>query len=209
MTQRIVSAVGVVTPVSADDYMQHYAAAHYEWVNGVLIAMSPISSEHDEITGFLYLLLRAYLEQKPLGKVKREPFVMKLEKTNSRREPDLQVILGENLANLKKTFMDGAADICIEVVSAESVTRDHGEKLKEYETGGVREYWIVDPLRDECRFYRLADGIYKPVKLDAEETYQTPLLPQFKLAVPVLWQKELPEFSEIGAMVQAMMKATD
>lgn len=25
----------------------------------------------------------------------------------------------------------------------------------------------------------------------------------------VLWQKELPEFSEIGAMVQAMMKATD
>lgn len=70
-------------PISADDYMQHYAAAHDEWVNGVLISMSPISSQHDEITGFLYLLLRAYFEQKPFGKVKREPFVMKLDKTTS------------------------------------------------------------------------------------------------------------------------------
>lgn len=197
----------VAVDVSPDDYMKNYAAHHYEWVQGVVIKMSPVSDEHDEITGFLYLLLRAYLEQKLVkGKVKREPFVMKVEKTNSKREPDLQIILGDNLNNLKDTFMDGPADICIEVVSSESTSRDHGEKLKEYEGGGVKEYWIIDPIRDECRFYQLVGDVYKPVKFD--DTYQTPILPKFNLTVSILWKKtELPEFSEIGAMVKQMVES--
>ena len=43
--------------------------------------------------------------------------------------------------------MNGAADICIEVISPESVIRDRGEKFEEYERGGVGEYWIFDYLR--------------------------------------------------------------
>jgi Uma2 family endonuclease len=42
--------------------------------------------------------------------------------------------------------MDGAADIVIELVSPESVHRDYGEKLYEYEQAGVPGYWIIDPL---------------------------------------------------------------
>lgn len=58
----------------------------------------------------------------------------------------------------------GPADICIEVVSEERIARDHGEKFAEYEKAGVREYWIVDPLRDTCRFNRLNEaGVYIPV----------------------------------------------
>ena len=53
--------------------------------------------------------------------------------------------------------MLGAADLCVEVVSPESVTRDCREKLTEYEQAGVREYWLIDPFRTQARFHRLTD----------------------------------------------------
>ena len=91
----------------------------------------------------------------PIGRVLGEPFVMRLpEFPKRRREPDLMVVLQSNPNKLTETYMDGAADICIEIVSPGTVGTDHGAKLYEYEKGGVQEYWIIDPIRDECRFYR-------------------------------------------------------
>lgn len=104
--------------------------------------------------------------------------------------------------------MDGAADLCIEVVSVDSVERDHGEKFAEYERGGVGEYWIVDPLRNECRFYRLnSQNVYMRTVEDADGIYQTPLLPGLRLSVPTLWQVELPGPITIAEQVRAMLSA--
>ena len=119
---------------------------------------------------------------------------------NRRREPDLMIVLKTNPHELKDTYLDGAADICIEVVSEESIDRDHGEKFREYEVGGVPEYWIIDPLHDEARFYRLNDqGRYERQSEDAAGNYRTPTLPGLALHVPTLWQDELPG---AGATVQ-------
>jgi hypothetical protein len=53
--------------------------------------------------------------------------------------------------------------------SPESHRRDRVEKFAEYERGGVPEYWILDPVRQETLFYVLnADGIYEPVEPDAK-----------------------------------------
>lgn len=61
------------------------------------------------------------------------------------REPDVQVILDNYPGEFTEIGMIGPADICIEIVSPESVTRDRGEKFSEYEQAGVTEYWIIDP----------------------------------------------------------------
>ncbi|HLA45218.1 MAG TPA: Uma2 family endonuclease, partial [Aggregatilineales bacterium] len=82
---------------------------------------------------------------------------------------------------------------------------DHGEKLEEYQKGGVREYWIIDPALQECRLNRLnEEGVYLAQKTDVNENYHTPLLPKFSLHVPTLWKKPLPNFFEIGDSVRAM-----
>jgi Uma2 family endonuclease len=193
--------------IAVDEYMEKYASQHYEWVRGYVIKMSPISLQHDDQTDYTRDLLKAYFSLNPIGRVIAAPFVMQVDATESRREPDLQVILKTNPGQLTDTAMIGPADICIEVVSAESVTRDYAEKFVEYEKGGVREYWIFDPLHSASHFYRLDEsGVYIQQQLDADGNYRTPLLPKFALHVPTLWQEALPDFAAIWQTVQAMVK---
>jgi Uma2 family endonuclease len=195
----------VAAHVSAEEYMERYAETHHEWVQGVIVRMSPASMVHDALTSYLRKLLEAYFDMSPIGKVLGEPFVMRLEATHSFREPDLQVILNDNPGKLTDTAMIGPADICIEVVSPESAPRDYGDKFVEYEKAGVREYWIFDPIRQRCQLNRLEpSGVYAAASLDEVGIYRTPLLPKLALHVPTLWQKELPGFFAIGETVRAM-----
>jgi Uma2 family endonuclease len=144
----------------------------------------------------------------PIGQVIQASFVIQLDATNSRREPDLQIILNTNPGELTDTAMIGPADLCIEVVSEESVARDHGEKFAEYEKAGIQEYWIVDPIREVCRFNQLNEaGVYVPVQMGQNGIYETPLLPELQLDVGTLWQEKLPGYFEIGQAVQKMLKA--
>ena len=47
-----------------------------------------------------------------------------------------------NLGQMRPEALDGPADLVVEVVSEESVTRDDDEKFTEYETAGVQEDWL-------------------------------------------------------------------
>jgi Uma2 family endonuclease len=147
--------------------MEQYALDSCEWVRGVLIKMTPVSLLHDAITSYLRKFLEAYFALSPIGQVIGHPFVLKLEVTESRREPDLQIILNDNPGQLTDMAMIGPADICIEVVSPESVARDYGEKFAEYEKAGVKEYWIFDPIRKASRCNRLNEqGLYIECPVD-------------------------------------------
>jgi Uma2 family endonuclease len=193
----------VALNVSAEDYMEKYAEHFYEWREGVVYKISPVSAKHDDIAGYLRELFRSYFVLRAIGTVKSAPFVMKLGK--SRREPDLQVILKDGSAKIEETFTDGAADICIEIVSLSNEGTDYGDKLREYEAGGVREYWIIDPLRKECRFQRLSsEGLYKLV-IPEEDIYSSPLLPDFRLDTAIFWLMEMPNIFEVAEMVKKML----
>ena len=198
------AGVIVAVDVSAEDYLVEYMDGHYEWVDGTVVKLPTVTLEHDQLANFLRSILNAYLSLMPLGKTLGAPFVMRLEK--SFREADIQIILNENLPNLQRTYMQGPADICIEVVSEESISRDYGEKFAEYEKAGVREYWIIDHKHSRPTFYRLDEaGSYHSISPDEQHHYHTPLLPQFYLPINVLWQEELPGYFEIGDMVKAML----
>jgi Uma2 family endonuclease len=203
-----INALGrvVATGIPWETYMERYAAQFCEWVEGTVFAMSPVSEQHDNLTRYLALLLCAYLELRPLGHIRQAPFAMNIQAEGITREPDIQIILESSLPRLTPTFMDGPADICVEVVSVESVQRDHGIKFSEYERAGVGEYWIIDPLRSEARFYRRDDtGIYVPQFPDNHSIYQTPDLPGLQIQVPLLWQAELPGPLAVTQAVQTML----
>lgn len=192
--------------VSAEEYMAHYAHDFYEWDDGRLVKMAPIQLRHAKLVSYLQKLLEAYFTLRPIGDVVGEPFVMRLDSVKGYREPDLQVILHTNPGQFTPTAMIGPADICIEVVSPESGDRDYGKKFLEYEKAGVREYWIVDPIRKAARLNRLTpDGIYADISPDAEGDYETPLLPGLKLHVPTLWAEPLPDILQIVEAVRAML----
>jgi len=193
--------------ISAEDCMEHYAEQHYEWINGELIPLSLVHARHDLLVRYLIILLDTYLESMPMGQIRQDPFVMRLPEIESRRQPDIQFIRDDNPNELKLTYMDGAADICIEIVSPASVVTDRGVKYEEYAKGGVREYWLIDPISNEARFYRLSDeGFYIAQELTGDE-YQTDILPKFKLHIPTLWEKDLPKTRAIVRAVDEMIQA--
>jgi Uma2 family endonuclease len=165
-----------------------------EWVNGEVIMTSPASVKHQEIKSFIAEVLKKYAKLKDLGKVLDAPFQMKL--TESGREPDVIFIAKANLGKLQSTFYDGGADIAVEVVSPESVNRDKTDKYKEYEAGGVREYWLIDAVEDKATFYRLENGKYKQVKLQDGKFYSD-VMPGFWLQIAWLWQNPLLEVEDV------------
>lgn len=202
----------VAEAVPFDDYLEHYAEHFHEWVRGYVIEMSPVAMRHEQIVDYLRMLLNAWLarrattlERKPIGILLGMPFVMRTDVAPSGRLPDLQLILETNPGDLTETVMLGPADLCVEVVSPESVTRDYREKRAEYEQAGVREYWLIDPFRTQARFHRLNDdGAYALHEPDDHGAYTTPLLPGLMLTVPVLRQTTLPDFFAIARSVEAM-----
>ncbi|MBD0320396.1 MAG: Uma2 family endonuclease [Gemmatimonadetes bacterium] len=141
--------------------------ARVEWVNGEIVEMSPVTDRHAEITVFLTTLLNLLASRRQLGRVLHAPFYMKAGPEAGAREPDVLFVRTENLARIRKTYLDGPADLVIEVVSPDSRVRDRGEKFYEYETGGVGEYWIIDPLRNRMEAHRLGQGGYDPIEMDA------------------------------------------
>jgi Uma2 family endonuclease len=94
-------------------------------------------------------------------------------------------------------WIDGPADLVVEIVSPESRERDYHEKLAEYEAAGVPEYWLIDPLQSAARFYQLgADGRYQLAAVGEDGIYTSREAPGFRLRVSWLWQRPLPTIHE-------------
>src|SRR5437879_4530557 len=110
-----------------------------EWVDGEVIILSPASKQHQSLNKFLTMILGAFIEARDLGELLFAPFLMKLSTRPSGREPDLIFIAKEHLDRLKNTYLDGPADLVIEIVSPESQARDRGAKFYEHEKAGVAE----------------------------------------------------------------------
>ena len=74
-------------------------------------------------------------------------------------EPDISVICDKN--KLDDKGCNGAPDWIIEIVSPNSKRMDYYVKLFKYRTAGVREYWIVDPIREMILVYDFENDDYE------------------------------------------------
>jgi Uma2 family endonuclease len=164
-----------------------------EWVDGEVILLTPASNQHQDLVGFLTALLRHFAEAHRLGVVRSAPFQMKTGADLPGREPDILFIAHDHLDRLQNTYVDGPADVVVEVISPDSRARDRGEKFYEYEQGGVGEYWLIDPLRRQAEWYRLGeDGIFRPLSVGDDGTFRSIVLDGLWLQVEWLWQEPLP-----------------
>jgi Uma2 family endonuclease len=174
-----------------------------EWVDGEIILMSPSDNEHQFVLGFLHRLIGAFVEERGLGWVFLPPFLMRLATRPSGREPDLMFLASEHGDRDRRTYIDGPADLVVEIVSPDSGARDRGEKFVEYEQAGVPEYWVIDLVRQQASFYRLGeDGRYRPGPVD-DGWYASAVLAGFRLRVDWLWQRPLPTVAEATRQQEA------
>ncbi|MCZ7568183.1 MAG: Uma2 family endonuclease [Ardenticatenaceae bacterium] len=145
-----------------------------EWVDGEVIVTSLARDRHQDIVRFLTAVLSVFVETHEPGAVRPAPFQMKLAQ--------------EHLDRLKATYLDGPADLVIEITSPESVGRDRGEKFYEYEQANIPQYWLIDPERKRAEFYRLDEnGQYQLAPQEAGVS-RSRVLEGFWLRADWLWQ---------------------
>ena len=124
-----------------------------ELIDGQIYYMAPPTRKHQDIIGELFGIIREYIKSKK-GSCKPyvAPFAVFLTKNNKNYvEPDISVICDKSKLTEKGCI--GAPDWIIEVVSPSSKQMDYFTKLFQYRNTKVREYWIVDPLKNRITVY--------------------------------------------------------
>ncbi|NJN96461.1 MAG: Uma2 family endonuclease [Anaerolineales bacterium] len=184
----------VVEKISYDEFLRKYSGVHAEWIGGEVITLITASNRHQDLVDWLIAILRMFVETYNLGWIRSAPFNMQMPHLERGREPDILFVAQERLHIVQSSHLAEAADLVIEIVSPESIGRDRGEKFVEYEAAGVREYWLIDPDRQQAEFYRLTEaGRYHLIFPGDEGIFRSEVLSGFWLKTEWLWQEHLPK----------------
>ena len=124
-----------------------------ELVDGHFYSMAPPNTRHQILLSRLNQKIANYIDTKGgTCEVIPAPFAVFLNNDSINYvEPDISVICDKN--KLDDRGCNGAPDWIIEIVSPSNQQMDYEIKLFKYRTAGVREYWIVNPIRKIVQTY--------------------------------------------------------
>lgn len=183
-------------PLTVDDLQRTPDdGRRYELVDGRLdVSPAPVSF-HTLVTGRLTTHLSNCA---PTGFLVMDSPGITLNSGRTRhRIPDVAVIRGEDF---QMPYTTEPPALAIEVVSPESVLRDHHTKKHEYAAFGIPSYWLITPDPDEPSIIelRLKDGEYTEVAaafgkdvLDTEMPFAVQIVPQWLLRLDGDWRQHI------------------
>lgn len=136
-----------------------------ELVDGKIYYMASPGRTHQKLLHFFDKTIGNYIDsQNGECEVYPAPFAVFLNQDDiTYFEPDIAVIC--DTSKLDEKGCHGAPDWIIEIVSPGSKSMDYFTKLMKYQAAGVREYWIVNPAKQQILVYQFDDGQIKDVEL--------------------------------------------
>ena len=138
----------------------------YEIIEGVkYMSAATAVLNHGTIVNNLSRIFSNYIFERGNGGVFLDNTDVHLPDGNLFR-PDMSVVCDLSIAD-RYGNINGAPDLCVEVLSPSTVKNDRGRKKNIYARNGVIEYWIVDPKNKSVEVYYLTDGRY-----ELDELYQ-------------------------------------
>jgi Uma2 family endonuclease len=172
------TATGLVTFEQFYEIVEENVKA--DLLDGKIIRDSPAIPRHGFTVTWINNVMSYYAGKRDLGIVGGATMTVRLTKYQG-PEPDVFFIRKNRLHIVKEKFVYGPPDLCVEVISKSSRKIDRGRKFVLYADHGVKEYWIIDPLRITVEFYENQEGEWVEIKPDEQGRLHSKILPGFWL----------------------------
>ena len=140
------------------DYLSFPEEKRCELIDGVIYDMSAPTTIHQYIGSTIWEKLHSHILSKNGSCV---PFISPIDvqpdplDDTTIVQPDVIVICDRE--KITRARIIGAPDLVVEVLSLSTRKKDIGVKSSVYERSGVREYWLVDPDRENVIVYRYGE----------------------------------------------------
>ncbi len=156
----------------------------YELIGGMIVVSPSPSRVHQALVWRLALLLQTFVQAGKLGEVILAPFDVRF--LGAGVQPDILYVSNARLDILRENHAVGAPDLVVEVLSSSTRERDEGDKLALYAAGGVREYWMADPVGRTFRALALEADRFRPIA-PVGSVVPSAVLPGLEVNVPELF----------------------
>ena len=142
---------------------------------------------HQAVVTHLSALLDIHVRAHRLGHICVSPIDVVLDEVKALVvQPDVLFVSSERMAMVRQRVF-GAPDLTIEVLSFGTAFRDRTEKLAWYRDYGVRECWLVDPVRVNVEVFPF-EARADVRTFEGHETIQSFVLPGINLPVGSIFE---------------------
>jgi len=191
--------------MSDSEFLEFAPERKAELIQGEYIVATPASDAHERVFAFLMTVLNAFVHKYALGVVRGSRTAVRLGIPGEVYEPDLCFVRRERAGLITPTYIDGAPDLVVEILSRATQHDDRVVKKTMYERAGVTEYWVIHPDRPLAEFYRLVGTSYQLIPSDENGIFRSEVLPGFWLRLAWLWPEEgepdpLAALQELGVL---------
>lgn len=157
-----------------------------ELIEGEIWVSPSPSPGHQRVTRRLNRILEAVVIDGKLGEFFSAPLDVVLDE-GTIVQPDIMIVLRERTSIITEDEISGAPDFVAEVLSPSNRAYDRLVKRSLYALHGVREYWLVDPERQQITIYNnLSDGQYRNEHV-VSETAVSATIPGLSVSVAALF----------------------
>jgi Uma2 family endonuclease len=123
---------------------------------------------HNKVKGEIFRVLANLVDETELGDMHVDGARLSNASANLSGEPDAMFVSYESLEEGRVTriagsedgftYIEGAPDMALEVVSDSSARKDHLTLREDYFRAGITEYWLVDAREEPLQFEILKRG---------------------------------------------------
>ena len=164
-----------------------------EFINGEIILHSPVKRRHLRVSEQLSRILSVYAQLKKRGTMMIEKAMIAL--TRNDYEPDIVFFKREKAALFQDDQMlFPAPDFVVEILSKGTARKDKGIKKEDYALHGVKEYWIIDPIKQTIEQYLLINSTdteyFPPYIYRIDDDIESHVVEGFKIPVRAIFEEE-------------------
>jgi Uma2 family endonuclease len=161
-----------------------------ELVDGMVVQRVAARDIHEDLQGWLLLIMRGYVSAKGLGIVRGSRTAVKITEHRGRL-PDIVFVRKENTHIVQEDGIFGTPDLVVEIWSPGDRLSDMLAKEADYKSIGVLEIWFVDQQRRQVRVLRKGKEGYEE-RVMKRGVLRSEVVEGFWVKVEWLFKKPLP-----------------